>query len=87
MCRFIKVRDDIPMQCHWNYMEMKKNNYMLFRNSSQFLGGVLRGAFLGFGCPQRHPHALLAKTMHECVKKYISVYTHCSVLAGHIANV
>ena len=24
--------------------------------------GVLRGDFLGFGCPKRHPDALLAKT-------------------------
>ena len=27
--------------------------------------GAIRGAFLGFGCPKRHPAALLAKTM-EC---------------------
>ena len=25
--------------------------------------GVLRGSFKGFGCPKRHPDALLAKTM------------------------
>ena len=41
-------------------------NYMLeidvLRNSSQKVLGVLRGAFLGFGCPKRHPDALLAKT-------------------------
>ena len=35
----------------------------ILRNSSQFLLGVLRGAFQGFGCPKRHPDALLAKTM------------------------
>ena len=34
----------------------------ILRNSSQNLG-VLRGAFQGFGCPKRHPDALLAKTM------------------------
>ena len=47
---------------------MKKFNYMLefkiLRNSSQKTLGLLRGAFLGFGCPKRHPDALLAKTMH-----------------------
>ena len=48
-------------------MERKKFNYILefdiLRNSSQSFLGVLRGAFLGFGCPKRHPDALLAKTM------------------------
>ena len=42
-------------------------NYKLeievFRNFSQKHLGVLRGSFLGFGCPKRHPDALLAKTM------------------------
>ena len=42
-------------------MEMGKFNRMLgiaiFRNSSQFFLGVLRGAFEGFGCPKRHPDA------------------------------
>ena len=27
--------------------------------------GVPRGSFLGFGCPKRHPDALLAKTMNK----------------------
>ena len=48
-------------------MELKKFNHMLeidiFRNSLQKNVGVLRGAFQGFGCPKRHPDALLAKTM------------------------
>ena len=48
-------------------MEMKRFNYMLeidiLRNSSQKFLGVQRAAFLGFGCPKRHPDALLAKTM------------------------
>ena len=48
-------------------MEMNKFNYMLetdiLRNSSQNILGVLRGAFLGFGCPKRHPATLLAQTM------------------------
>ena len=48
-------------------MEMEKINYMLeidiLRNSSQNFLGVLMGAFQGFGCPKRHPDALLAKTM------------------------
>ena len=46
---------------------MKIFNYMLeidiLRNSSQNFLGVLRGAFEVFGCPKRHPDALLAKTM------------------------
>ena len=49
-------------------MEMIKFNFMLeidiFRNSSPKKVGVLRGAFEGFGCPERHPDALLAKTMY-----------------------
>ena len=48
-------------------MEMIKFYYMLeidiLRNSSPKEVGVLRGAFDGFGCPKRHPDALLAKTM------------------------
>ena len=48
-------------------MEMKKFNYMveidILRNSSEFILAVLKGAFKGFGCPKRHPDALLAKTM------------------------
>ena len=67
MYKFIKIRFDILIQCHGNYMEMKKNNHMLeieiSRNSSQKYLGVLRGAFEGFGCPKRHPDALLAKTL------------------------
>ena len=46
---------------------MKKLNFKLeieiFTNSSQKDLGVLRGSFQGFGCPKRHPDALLAKTM------------------------
>ena len=46
---------------------MKKFNYKLeigiLRNSTQKYLGVLRGSFQGFGCPKRHPAALLAKTM------------------------
>ena len=34
----------------------------ILRNSSQKLG-VLRGVFYGFGCPKRHPEAMLAKIM------------------------
>ena len=48
-------------------MEMIKFNYMLeidiLRHFSPRKVGVLRGAFQGFGCPKRHPDALLAKTM------------------------
>ena len=67
MYKFIKLRHDIIKQCHGNYKEMKKFNYKLeieiFRNSAQNILGVLRGSFQGFGCPKRHPDALLAKTM------------------------
>ena len=47
--RFVKIRHDILIQCHGNYMEMKKFNFMLeidiLRNSSQKDLGALRGAF------------------------------------------
>ena len=53
-------------------MEMIKFNYMLeidiLRNSSPKKVGVLTGAFEGFGCPKRHPDALLAKTMPSTLK-------------------
>ena len=72
MYRFIKIKHDIIKQCHGNYKEMKKFNYKLeieiFRNSTQNLG-VLRGSFSGFGCPKRHPDALLAKTMKDSFLK------------------
>ena len=42
MCKYIKIRHNIVLQCHGNYMEMKKFNYIreidIFINSSQFLG-------------------------------------------------
>ena len=55
-------------------MEMKKINYMpeidILRNSSQNVFGALWGAFKVFGCPKRHPDALLAKTMHMVLYSY-----------------
>ena len=69
MYEFIKIRHNILVliQCHGNHVEVGKLIYMLeigiLRNSSQRYLGVLRGAFEGFGCPKRHPDALLAKTM------------------------
>ena len=64
---FIKIRHDFIKQCHGYYKEMKKFNYKLeieiFRNTTQNVLGVLRGSFQGFGCPKKHPDALLAKTM------------------------
>ena len=73
MYKFIKIRHDIIKQCHGNHKEMKKFNYKLeigiFRNSTQFYLGVLRGSFSGSGCPKRHPDALLAKTIES--PKYI----------------
>ena len=69
MYKFIKTRHDIIKQCHGDCKEMKKFNYRLkieiFRNSTQKKLGVLGGSFQGFGCPKRHPDALLAKTMHR----------------------
>ena len=47
--KFIKIRHDILIQCHGNYMKMKKLKYLfeidILRNSSQKNLGVLRGAF------------------------------------------
>ena len=69
MYKFIKIRHYIIKECHGNYEEMKIFNYYykleieIFRNSTQNLLGVLRGSFQVFGCPKRHPDALLAKTM------------------------
>ena len=67
MYKIIKIRHDIIKQCHGNYKEMKKFKFKLeikiFRNSTHKNLGVLRGSFQGFGCPKRHPNALLAKTM------------------------
>ena len=66
MYKFIRIRHDIIKQCHGNYKEMKKVNYKLeieiSRNSTLKNLGVLRGSFSGFGCPKRHPDAVLAKT-------------------------
>ena len=51
---------------------MKKFNYKLeieiLRNYTQNILGVLRGSFQGFGCPKRHPDALLAKTMVDLIE-------------------
>ena len=69
MYKFIKIRHDIIKQCRGKiYKEMKKFNYKLefeiFRNST-LKNGCPGGFFLkvNFGCPKRHPDALLAKTM------------------------
>ena len=74
MYKFIKIRQDIIKQCHGNYKEIKKFNDKLeieiFRNSLHKNFGVQRGSFQGFGCPKRHPDALLAKTMTNIVWTY-----------------
>ena len=66
-------------------MEMIKFNYMLeidiSRNSSSRKLGVLRGAFEGFGCPKRHPDALLAKTMVKA-KPNCTRIVNISMLCG-----
>ena len=79
MYKFIKIRHDTIKQCHGNYKDTKKFNYKLeidiFRNSTQKYLGVLRGSFSGFGCPKKHPDALLAKTMPEYLEHYLK-YGH-----------
>ena len=46
MYKLIKIRHNILIQWHGNYMEMKKFNYIdILRNSSPTKLGVLRGAF------------------------------------------
>ena len=49
MYEFIEIRHNILIQCHGNYMEMKKFKNMLeidtLRNTLQNILGVLRGAF------------------------------------------
>ena len=73
MYKFIKIRHDIIKQCHGNYKEMEKFNYKLdiemFRNCTPKKLGVLRGSSKEFGCPKKHPDALLAKTMMYHVTK------------------
>ena len=75
MYKFIKTMYDILTQCIVNYMGMKKKSIICLRltfqirNSSQHFLGVLRSAFSGFGCPKRHPDALLAKTMAKEYRK------------------
>ena len=53
MYNLIKIRHDILKQCHGNYMEMKKFNYMLeidiFRYSSQIFWVSWRVLFKGLG--------------------------------------
>ena len=53
---------------------MKKFNYKLeieiCRNSTLKKLGVLRCSFKGFGCPKRHPDALLAKTIYYTILCY-----------------
>ena len=79
MYKFIKIRHDIIKQCHGNYKEMKKFNYKLeieiFRNSTLKDLGVLRGSFEGFGCPKRHPDALLAKTIMRALGGRMTIVT------------
>ena len=86
--KFIKIRHDIHFQCHGNYMEMKKVNYMLeidiLRNSSQKDVGVLRDAFEGFGCPKRYPDALLAKTMARMFMFDNLIKLRSTIVMGHI---
>ena len=63
-------------------MEMIKFNYMLeidiLRNSSPRKVGVLRGAFEGFGCPKRHPDALLAVRLDT---NKLSIYSIFSLVS------
>ena len=76
MYKFIKIRHDILIQCHGNYMEMKIFNHMLeidiLRNSSQSFLGVLEGCFLRVWVSKKTPRRLLAKTMMSCFKGNLS---------------
>ena len=49
MYLLIEIRHDILIQCHGNFIELRKSNYMLeiyiLRNFSQTILGVLRGDF------------------------------------------
>ena len=85
MYKFIKIRHYIIKECHGNYEEMKIFNYEIeiFRNSTQNLSGVLRGSFQVFGCPKRHPDALLAKTMNQTLA---SGHHSKSKPAGHLLS-
>ena len=97
MYKFIQISHDILIQCHGDYMKMKKFNYMfgidILRNSSQIFWGVLRSAFEGFGCPKRHPDALLAKTMPQSMYSYYAVLSDSNFIkiviikASHITKI
>ena len=73
-------------------MEMKKSMIYLrltfYKNPQKFGGGgVLRGAFQGFGWPKRHPDTLLAKTMfltiyHAKSRRQLPIYQ--TLASGHI---
>ena len=67
MYKFMKIRHDILIQCHGNYIEMKKVNYMLEIDVlKKFLTekfGCPEGCFLKVWVSKRHPDAMLSKTM------------------------
>ena len=68
MYKFIKLRHDILIQCHRNYMEMKKFNYMLeiyiLRNSSEkiwVICGVLFKVWVSKKTPRSRVLARISK--------------------------
>ena len=64
---FIKMRHDIPIQSHGNYMMMKKFNYMfeidILRKFPHKKIGCPEGCFLRVWVSKKTPRRLLAKTM------------------------
>ena len=75
MYKSTKIRLNI-LQCHGNYMELKKINYMLeidfFRNSSQKQLGVLRGAFERFRGPKDTQTSYWLRLWFACPSEWFS---------------
>ena len=68
MYEFIRIRHNILIKCHGNYMEMKKFNYLIvidiLRNSHKKIV-CLERCFLRVWVSKECPDTLLAKTMLE----------------------
>ena len=82
----IEIKHNILIECHLNYIEMIKFNYMLendiFWNSSQFFLGGQRGDFLGLGClnDAQMPWWLLAYVWkYQPFKRLIACHILCSL--------
>ena len=55
------------MNVPWNPLQHHSPHTVVHEEITPQGLGVLIGAFYGFGCPKRHPDALLAKTIFEGV--------------------